>query len=331
MTFIIQRNCADWKRLERDGFNLLDIDDEIKVKEAMNKADYILFSKKVNPSFVQYPGYRSKTIFLQHGTINDIYDCLWYVKGSISKFAKYILCSSEWEKKIISKGCNTIVPLDLGMPRHDVLLQKHMESGVSPTKRVFISFHWRKNHMRNIKGTQYLKDVNAFLNNKKLKQMVDKGVEVYFLPHAMYYGLMKSFNVPSYVKVPTDMLFQDILLSSNVLVTDFSSNSFEMAYMDKPTIGYVPGEQDVRRNLPHYHIENLKKHPNVTYCNTMDMALDQLALALDRNTKEDFAKKMFNHVDTNNSKRLVEWMLNHIRDDIKLKSNEWKFSEFKYG
>ena len=60
------------------------------------------------------------------------------------------------------------------------------------------------------------------------------------MPHAMYWDLVSCFNLPSYVQIPANKMFQDILIESDVLITDFSSNSFEMAYMDKPTITYIP-------------------------------------------------------------------------------------------
>lgn len=125
MTFLLPRKCPDWNRLEQCGFNLSDIYNMSEVKRLMDEATFILFSKKLNPRFEMYDGYRDKTIFMQHGTISDISDCMWYIRGRIARFAKYILCSAEWEKNIISNGCHTIVPVDTGLPRHDFLLRRH--------------------------------------------------------------------------------------------------------------------------------------------------------------------------------------------------------------
>jgi len=75
----------------------------------------------------------------------------------------------------------------------------------------------------------------------------------------------KFFNVPNYIEVPLKTPFQDLLVESDVLVTDFSSNSFEMAYMNKPSIIYVPGSNEVKHNHKHYHIEKLN-YPHMVFC-----------------------------------------------------------------
>jgi CDP-glycerol glycerophosphotransferase (TagB/SpsB family) len=60
-----------------------------------------------------------------------------------------------------------------------------------------------------------------------------------------------------------------VLASSDILVTDFSSNTFEMAYMNKPTMVYVPGIQYVRQKLPFYKIENIGKYKHLIYCDSL--------------------------------------------------------------
>ena len=97
---------------------------------------------------------------------------------------------------------------------------------------------------------------------------------MYFMPHAMFMKYLKWFNVPNYIDIPIDKPFQDVLVESNLIITDFSSNSLEMAYMDKPSVIYVPGVGDVKQNMPHYHMENFHKYKNMTYCSSMSSALE---------------------------------------------------------
>ena len=92
-----------------------------------------------------------------------------------------------------------------------------------------------------------------------------------------------------------------MLLKSDVLIGDFSSNSFEMAYMDKPTVAYIPGEMEVRQHLHTYHIDNMKKYKNIMYCKTIDMVFEKLNLVLNSDFRCNFAQEMFNQVDTNNT------------------------------
>ena len=130
---------------------------------------------------------------------------------------------------------------------------------------------------------------------------------MYFLPHARFLKYLNLFNPPDFVKIPVGVPFQDILVESDLLITDFSSNCFEMAYMDKPSVIYVPGIEEVRRTMPQYHMENFGHYENLTYCKSIDDALDAAKSLLDK--EFDFSKRLFMHVDTDNSKRLVEWMI----------------------
>ena len=61
-----------------------------------------------------------------------------------------------------------------------------------------------------------------------------------FIPHARYKKYLCWFDVPRYVTVGNTEQFQDMFVQSDFLITDFSSTSFEFAYMDKPTFVYVP-------------------------------------------------------------------------------------------
>ena len=50
------------------------------------------------------------------------------------------------------------------------------------------------------------------------------------------------------------------MVESDVLVSDFSSNTFEFAYMDKPTIYYVPDKKYVKTNMRQYDITAAKHY-----------------------------------------------------------------------
>ena len=165
--------------------------------------------------------------------------------------AKYICCATREETRIVGKySGGRLVPIQTGFPRHDSLLEK-LKERVSKTKRIFITFHWRTGEYdfsrKSFSESQYLKDVNQLLNSEEIKRLSESGeAEVMFFPHARFVKYLSLFKVPSHVKIPESMQFQDMLVDSDVLVTDFSSNSFEMAYMGKPTIVYVPGLKYVR-------------------------------------------------------------------------------------
>ena len=204
-------------------------------------------------------------------------------------------------------------------------------------KIVFISFHWRYN-LPNPSNSKYLSDINAFLNSKQLKELAHSGVKVRFLPHAMYMKFLNKFKIPNYIEVPRNRPFQDLLVESDVLVTDFSSNSFEMAYMDKFSVIYVPGRTEVNDKHKKYHVGQLK-YPHMIYCKTSSIAIQEIknVLTMRVNGRLAHSRRIFKNVDTNNTKRLVKWMCDNLEDVKKgLKKSHmniqdpkiWKYAQY---
>lgn len=113
----------------------------------------------------------------------------------------------------------------------------------------------------------YLNNINALLNCEKMKELHEKGVKIVFFPHARFRKYIKFFKLPSYIEIPNKP-FQDILVESDGLITDFSSNTYEFAFMNKPAFVYIPDENYVRLNMKKYNIDNIKKYQHMTYCKT---------------------------------------------------------------
>lgn len=322
MVFLLSKKSPDWNRLKNDGFNLYPIQGP-KVDQFFRDATYILFSKSVLTNKTSH--WRAKSIFLQHGTINRYHNLSLYFKSTINYAAKYICCSSREEGELIKMHSkNGINVIHSGLPRHDVLLQKwnsfNSSHGNYP-KQIFISFHWRCHPQFRIQGSNYLSDINSIISSMELKRLVDDGVKVVFYPHAMFRRYLNLFKVPGYIEVPTNKPFQDILVESDCLVTDFSSNSFEMAYMNKPTFAFVPGIQHVNSKMKQYNVGNLSTYKHITYCNTKQCLYDNLFQFVSSDKTCSFAQDIFENVDQYNSERLFQWMVAHVADKNRPQQN----------
>lgn len=294
MTFLLSQTSLDWKRLYDDGFNLYPFEGE-DLQVVLKNASFILWSKDLTNMTNLMSPFRNKSVFLQHGIASKIYDFSHYMKSIVNDVAKYACCSSEEEASIIKQySSRNVIPLAFGMPRHDFLLEKDiLAQKTKKPKCVFISFHWRRGKYdkkeQEFKGSRYLYDINKLLNDSALKNLVDEGVKVMFLPHARFIKYLDLFAIPSWIDVPKNIPFQELLVQSDVLVTDFSSNSFELAYMDKPSVIFVPGQEYVRTYMPHYHIDKLREYPHMVYSGTVDETCLNIKKAIQDGRQEGLA------------------------------------------
>ena len=135
-------------------------------------------------------------------------------------------------------------------------------------------------------------------------------MNVVFIPHARYKKFLNMFEVPKYISVQADEQFQDVFVQSDFLITDFSSTSFEFAYMDKPTFVYVPDIDCVKRKMQRYHIENIKKYPHLIWCDTIKDVVSNILSFHSGKVNFLVSDKMFKHHDTCNTKRVLDWMFN---------------------
>ena len=115
-------------------------------------------------------------------------------------------------------------------------------------------------------------------------------MKILFIPHVKFLKYRNSFKIPSYIHIPNDVPFQDLLTETDLLVTDFSSNSFELAYMDKPTVNYIPDLKAVLEGNTLYNIEAMSRYPHMHLCRTQAQAFSQIDEFLNGDQKFDFSR-----------------------------------------
>jgi len=325
MTFVLSRTSSDWDRLSADGFNLYPFEGD-RFEFLLQNATWILWSKQ--PSYfvgdVRFSAestlakYRDKSVFLQHGVFSEISTPSWYFNKVLAVESKYIVVGSDSESDLVGRiGSGSIVPIVVGLPRWDVLLEKLIVSRQKErtVKQVLVSFHWRAGKRLKDEslfvGSEYLKGINGFLNSPELKELADSGVKVVFKPHAMFMKYRRHFKVPGYISEPEPgKSFQDMLVESDLLVTDVSSNMFEMAYIDRPSISWFPDADVVGRTNGDYHPEARKGYGNMFCCSTPGEIVDTARrLLFPEGHPFHVPFEMFKHHDMDNSRRLVEWLL----------------------
>ncbi|EGS0690111.1 glycosyltransferase [Campylobacter coli] len=247
IAFALRKESSGWERLEKEGFNLVDFG-SFEFERIVKKASKV-FSSHIDEYLMKYITPKQQFIFLQHGVIkNDL--SKWLNSKKIDLF----ITSTKAEYKSIANDYNRYkfgkkeVVLT-GLARHDALLKNNR----SNVKQILIMPTWRKNIVNSVvansgkrklnldfKQTMYFKKYNSLINNNLLKKVCQEyGYTIVFNPHPNIMPYLKEFNFPSYIKIANqDESLQVLFCNSSLMVTDYSSVAFEMAYLEKPVIYY---------------------------------------------------------------------------------------------
>lgn len=247
--FALRKNSKDYERLQKEGFKLID-PKGLKFKYCLHKADKVISSHIDKYIFNAFGGDTLKTkdfIFLQHGVIKDNLSA-WLNKRKIDCF----ITATKAEYKSIAKDYNEYkfsskeVVLT-GLARHDNLLKNN----TTPLKQILIMPTWRQYLVGEIQSfgkrkkrdnfvqSKYYRHWKAFLDSKILRDLMQKyHYQIIFNPHPRIQPYLKDFELNSYIRLSEGSCLQKLFIESALLITDYSSVAFEMAYLKKPVLYY---------------------------------------------------------------------------------------------
>ena len=247
IVFALRKESSDWKRLKREGFNLVEFG-SYKFRKIVNKSSKII-SSHADSYLMRYITFRQQFIFLQHGVIkNDL--SKWLNSRKIDLF---ITSTKEEYNSIVNDynrykfGKKEVVLT--GLARHDTLLKNNQNSIkqvlVMPTWRHYLSGLMIGNSgIRKLKDdfreSKYFQKWNSLLNSDVLQKLCKKySYAIVFNPHPNIIPYLKDFEIPSYVSIASEnKSLQDLFCKSSLMITDYSSVAFEMAYLGKSVIYY---------------------------------------------------------------------------------------------
>lgn len=252
--YIVNKNTAAYKNLKSKYNNILPFG-TFKCMLICSHATEIFATDAQAISFCGFGPFMSKicrNIFnanincIQHGlTMQEIP----HVQNVIHDNIKYYFLASKYEKKNILqpkygyKEENTILT---GIPRFDGLIN-------NPSKIILITPTWRvdvasssysgkiRKYNNNFKQTTYFKVYNELINNKKLLNEASKyGYKFIFIIHPTLVSNIADYETNSYVKiVAADKIdYEDMLIKSEIMITDYSGIQYDFAYMRKPIVYY---------------------------------------------------------------------------------------------
>ncbi|MBQ7500087.1 MAG: CDP-glycerol glycerophosphotransferase family protein [Clostridia bacterium] len=220
-----------------------------KVKVSTHVDGYspdILFFNKFGRLFPE----RAKKVFLQHGIIkNDLSFC----HADHAKLDLFC-CSAVPEYEFIGKtfGHKEGVLQLTGLCRYDNLKRNEV-----PTRKILFMPTWRWELRTCTKNTflksEYFEKFNSFLCSRKLSELLDEfDYELIFYPHYEIQRFIDCFATDiKRVRIADfkNSDVQDLLINTDVLITDYSSVFFDYAYMRKPMVYFQYDDIRVRREV----------------------------------------------------------------------------------
>ncbi|EJE0451410.1 CDP-glycerol glycerophosphotransferase family protein, partial [Campylobacter coli] len=246
IVFALRKESLDWERLEKEGFNLVEFG-SLEFERIIKKASKVI-SSHADGYLTRYITSKQQFIFIQHGVIpNDL--SKWLNSKKIDLF----VTSTKAEYKSIANDYNRYkfgkkeVAL-IGLARHDALLKNNQCNA----RQIVIMPTWRANIVGVALGSskrglqsdftqsEYFKKWNLLLNSNILQKLCEKyDYTIVFNPHRNIIPYLKEFNIPSYIKIASqNESLQKLFCNSSLMITDYSSVAFEMAYLNKPVIYY---------------------------------------------------------------------------------------------
>ena len=336
--FTVNNDSKDFNRLSKiapilDKFSIFNNKDELVPFYSIKHRILYLFAEKIisshpdddilNPfsgkNVKYYNGLiNSKTYFLQHGVTKDNIS-EWLRK--YDKDLSLILTVSDLESKsFLDEGYHYDKEIiqTLGFPRFDYLENddKLLSDDINGlcSKKILFAPSWR-NYIwseKDLIESEYFKCLNGFISNKELlNNLKNKGYGIIFKPHPKLLRFIEYFDTDGVI-VDLDTSYRDLFNSSSLLITDYSSVTFDFAYLKKPLI-YYQYAKDYNFDLDksYFDYESMGFGKVVKDENEL---INKLNEYLDNDCEmesiyENRVDSFFKYQDKNNSKRVYKWIL----------------------
>ena len=324
--YAIDKKCADYQKVK-------DLGDTVQFGSVKHwilyfTCKYTISSQNFMPNgymctFIERAGlFHPNHVFLQHGITKDKAEFLFAKYRRVKFFIAGAAPEYEFMKKEFGYPEGTMQYT--GFARFDALHEMKTQKNrilIMPTWRKWL---WLKSETHedakmDLDSSEYISCWRELLQSDRLQQLIDEhDLDIVFYPHPNMKGLLRpeTFVGPRiHVADFEEEDLQDMMKSSIMLITDYSSVFFDMAYMKKPVIFYQFDEKQYRK----YHYQQGWFDYHTTsfgdFCISRDEVLDSLekTIARDYQVTEAFLEehaKTFPLYDKANSKRIFNVLMN---------------------
>lgn len=254
--FVLNRESCDYSRLSKVG-KVVAFGSSEHARLQM-RAEFIISSAADEFVCDRFEGLRylekginsPKFVFLQHGVIKD--DMSKWLNRYNKNIALFITSSERERRSILDNAAYDYDESQVvltGLPRHDALLEGAKRNYESRGRKVLIAPTWRESIAGKTIGytgrkaenpdfcaTAYCRFYTELLNSEELGMCAEKnGYSIRFLIHPAFMQEAHKFN-SVFAEISSCYDYRTEFLTSDILVTDFSSVAFDFALLKKPII-----------------------------------------------------------------------------------------------
>ena len=256
--FVLEKDSPDWLRMRRAGVTRLVPFGSFTWKMLMLNASWLLSSHAdiaiTRPTQVmrrlKRPTWRYG--FLQHGVIKDDLS-KWLNQKDMDLF---VVSTDDELDSITADGTGYVVTTketrNTGLPRFDRLLAKSRHHPpatrdliiVAPTWRQWLTEYTDPDAQRHeiseaFWTSDYLRQWDALLRSDRIaRAAAERDLRIGFMPHPNMQPMLERMKLPPHVEALTfdagDV--QELYARCALLVTDYSSVAFNIAYIDGPVV-----------------------------------------------------------------------------------------------
>ncbi|WP_323707027.1 CDP-glycerol glycerophosphotransferase family protein [Mammaliicoccus vitulinus] len=321
--YVIDENALDYQNIKHNrkvlkfgSIEHFKIASKAKVLVSTHDFENILPYKPAKGFF----GYEDTLkVFLQHGVLGrksveyhkDYYEQPFDIFNVSSMSEKYDVVVNEmgYDKE------NVFIS---GLSRFDNLPIVNDNNRI---KKILIMPTWRDwlNSDFAFENSEYLEKYLSLIKNKKLNQLIARNnVEINFYPHYRAQSYFKLFLMNNEIKVQYvelgEQTVQSLLIEHDLLITDYSSVSFDFTYMNKPVIFY---HFDVER----FFRKGILRPIHETFLGEViydeKKLVDQICdyVVNDSFKKVELEKdSIFRHIDKDNNERIYDSIVKNLEE-----------------
>lgn len=322
--FVISRNSADFKRMKKIG-RVLPLESR-RFRFMRVYADKILSAHCDNEVCYDYDKRglcdllaKQKIVFLQHGIIkDDLSEIYSRYKQNISLFVTS--APREYESIVTNEnyGCGPEITKMTGLARYDYLADRRERLiAIIPTWRRYclerVGDRWCK--ISDFAESAYYRFYSRLINDGRLLAAArDADYKILFAPHSLMddaFGTLASNDV---VEVVRRCDYSDVFSRAALLLTDYSSTAFDVAYLGKPVV-YTQFDKEIF--FEHQYSEGYFDYVRdgfgevlTDYGATVDTLIEYIGR--DCAIKPEYAERInafFTYRDRENCKRIVDEIL----------------------